>query len=184
MRKILGIVGSPRKKGNTHVLVSSILDGAREAGWETEILFLGDLQIRECDGGHVCWEGKECSKGDDMNGIYPKIIESDAIVFGTPVYWYAPTALLKGFVARLVFFNCPENREKIRGKKAIIAIPFEEENPETASLTVDFFKRCFGYLEMKLTGCMIVPGVTNRGDILRKKEILEKAYQLGRNPML
>jgi len=50
MQKILGIMGSPRKKGNTHILISKILEGAKSEGAEGEILFLGDLTIRECDG--------------------------------------------------------------------------------------------------------------------------------------
>ena len=90
---ILGVVGSPRKRGNTHTLVSRILEGAAAEGAAAETLFLGDLDIRECDGCHICWKGRQCSKKDDMNKIYPKIIQSDIIVFGTPVYWYGPTAL-------------------------------------------------------------------------------------------
>lgn len=53
-----------------------------------------------------------------MNGFYQKIIDSDILVFGTPVYWYAPTAIMKAFIDRFVYFNCPENREKIRGKNS------------------------------------------------------------------
>ncbi len=53
MKKILGVVGSPRRNGNTHILVSRILDGAGKAGARTEILFLDDLHIQECDGCHT-----------------------------------------------------------------------------------------------------------------------------------
>lgn len=178
--RILGVVGSPRKKGNTHMLVSRILDGAQEKGALTEILFLNDLRIRECDGCHVCWKGKKCSKKDDMNKICPKIINSDVIIFGTPVYWYGPTALMKCFVDRFVYFNCPENRAKIRGKSAVIAVPFEEENPATAHLLVQFFKKSLQYLEMNLIGKILVPGVSKRGDILDKNDLLEKGYNLGK----
>jgi multimeric flavodoxin WrbA len=179
-RTILGVVGSPRKKGNTHILVSRILEGATAEGAAAETLFLGDLNIRECDGCHVCWKGRQCSKKDDMNTIYPKIIQSDIIVFGTPVYWYGPTALMKCFMDRLVYFNCPENRAAIKGKAAVIAVPFEEENPRTADLLVKFFKQCLHYLEMKLIGKIIVPGVGSRGDILKKTGSLEEGYELGR----
>jgi multimeric flavodoxin WrbA len=177
---ILGVVGSPRKKGNTHTLVSRILEGAAAGGAATETLFLGDLDIRECDGCHVCWKGRQCSKKDDMNKIYPKIIQSDIIVFGTPVYWYGPTALMKCFIDRFVYFNCPENRAAIKGKSAIIAVPFEEEDPKTADLLVKFFKKSLQYLEMKLIGKILVPGVGSRGDILRKPGSLEEGYELGR----
>jgi multimeric flavodoxin WrbA len=179
-RKVLGVVGSPRRKGNTDILVSTILDGAREEGADTERLFLGDLHIRECDGCHSCWKGRRCSKKDDMNNVYPKLVESDAIIFGTPVYWYGPTALMKCFIDRFVYFNCPENRAKIRGKAAVLAIPFEEDNPGTADLLIEFFEKSLGYLEMKIRGKIIAPGVSARGQILEKKKVLEKGYRLGK----
>jgi multimeric flavodoxin WrbA len=180
MKRILGVVGSPRKKGNTDILVSSILEGAGEAGCDTERLFLGDLHIRECDGCHGCWKGRRCSKQDDMNHVYPKLIESDVIIFGTPVYWYGPTALMKCFIDRFVYFNCPENRPKIRGKSAILAIPFEEDDPGTADLLIRFFEKSLGYLEMKIRGRIIAPGVSARGDILKKEKFLKEGYELGR----
>jgi multimeric flavodoxin WrbA len=180
MTKILGIVGSPRKKGNTHILVSKILEGAEAEGAETDILLLGKLKIRECDGCHACWQGKPCGKKDDMNDVYPMLAESDAIVFGTPVYWYGPTALIKALVDRFVYFNCPENRPQVRGKRAAIAVPFEEENPETADLVAAMFERSLEYLEMNLVGQIIVPGVGEKGDVLEKEESLQAAYELGR----
>jgi multimeric flavodoxin WrbA len=179
MKKILAVMGSPRKKGNTHILISKILEGAKSEKVAGEILFLDDLTIRECDGCHRCWQGKECNKADDMNNLYPRIAESAGIVFGTPVYWYGPTALIKGFLDRLVFFNCPENREKIKNKPAVLAVPFEEENPATADLVKAMFEKSLEYLEMNLIGTIIAPGVTKRGEIIKKQDSLEEAYNLG-----
>ncbi|MGA1790074.1 MAG: flavodoxin family protein [bacterium] len=180
MKKILGVVGSPRRNGNTHILVSRILEGASQAGAEADMIFLGDLNILECDGCHACWEGKGCSKHDDMNQIYPRIIQSDCIVFGTPVYWYGPTALMKCFVDRFVYFNCPENRSSIKGKSAVIAVPFEEKGPETADLVVSFFEKSLQYLQINLVARMIVPGVSLKGEILEKGGRLGEAFEIGR----
>ena len=181
MKRILAVVGSPRRNGNTHILVSKIAEGARTKGAVVDELFLGELTIAECDGCHVCWEGKECSKKDDMQAVYPRIIQSDVIIFGTPVYWYGPTALMKAFIDRFVYFNCPENREKIRGKSAVIAVPFEEEGLETAKGVVEFFQKCLEYMQVKLVGKIIVPGVSAKGEIRQKPERLEEAYELGRS---
>ncbi|HRY30259.1 MAG TPA: flavodoxin family protein, partial [Elusimicrobiota bacterium] len=71
--KILAVVGSPRKNGNTHILVSKLLESASTAGSQAETVFLGDLTLKECDGCHACWKGKPCAKKDDMLGLYPKI---------------------------------------------------------------------------------------------------------------
>ncbi len=180
MKKILGIIGSPRKKGNTDILVNKILEGAEKEGAKTEIIFLNDLKIKECDGCHACWKNRQCSKKDDMNNIYPKIIDSDIIIFGTPVYWYGPTALMKVFIDRFVYFNCPENRLKIKGKGAVIVVPFEEENPDIVTPIITFFDKCLQYLEMNLLGKIIVPGVTLRGEVLKKDNFLKEAFDLGK----
>jgi multimeric flavodoxin WrbA len=179
VKKILGVVGSPRKNGNTDILVSRILDGAKAAGVAVEKIFLADLKIAECDGCHACWKAERCAKDDDMQALYPKIIGSDLIVFGTPVYWYGPTALMTGFIDRFVYFNCPATRAKIRGKSAVLAIPFEEEEPATADPLKMIFGKSLAYLEMKLLGTILAPGVGGRGDILTKPELLEEAHRLG-----
>jgi multimeric flavodoxin WrbA len=184
MKKVLGVVGSPRKEGNTHILVSKILEGAKDAGAGTELILLNDLRIQECDGCHVCWEEQPCCKHDDMNDLYPKIIESDVIVLGTPVYWYGPTALMKGFVDRLVYFNCSGNRVKIRGKSGVIAVPFEDEDLSTANLIKEFFAKCFTYLEIEFAGESIVPGVTLKGEIAEKTVYMQEAFELGRKSVL
>jgi multimeric flavodoxin WrbA len=178
--KVLAVVGSPRKNGNTHILVSKILEGAVSEGARGDIIFLADVAIQECDGCYACWRGKECSKNDDMNSIYAQIIESNAIIFGTPVYWYGPTALMKMFIDRFVYFNCPKHREKIRGKPAVLAVPFEEEDPGAAALLKTFFKKSLQYLEMHLIGTILVPGVSQKGEILEKADRLKEAYDLGR----
>jgi len=181
MKKILGIMGSPRKNGNTHVLISKILESAQtEGGAETKLIFLSGLTINECDGCYSCWKGKKCSKKDDMNDIYPLIINSDVLIFGTPVYWFGPTALMKAFIDRLVYFNCPENRVKIKGKNAVLVVPFEDDDIETASPLLQMFEKSLDYLEVNLIERLIVPGVTKKGEVIEKVEIMNICYELGR----
>lgn len=179
-RRILAVVGSPRRNGNTHILVSKIAEGARSGGAVVDELLLDELAIRECDGCHACWKGKECSKDDDMRAIYQAITQSDVIISGTPVYWYGPTALMKAFIDRFVYFNCPENRQKIKSLSAAIAIPFEEEDLETAKGVVEFFQKSLAYLQIKLLGQIIVPGVGEKGAVRSKPEYLQRACDLGR----
>jgi multimeric flavodoxin WrbA len=179
MKRILAVMGSPRRNGNTHILVSKIIEGAKAGGAVVDELFLGDLTIRECDGCHACWKGKECSKDDDMRAIYQGIIRSDVIIFGTPVYWYGPTALMKAFIDRFVYFNCPQNRQKIKGLSAVLAVPFEEDKLETAGGVVEFFQKSLTYLEVEILGQIIVPGVGEKGAIRSKSEYLQQAFDLG-----
>jgi multimeric flavodoxin WrbA len=180
VKRILGIVGSPRRQGNTEILVGKILEGAEAAGGAAEMVRLRDLKIAECDGCHACWQGRECPKKDDMNGLYPRISDSDVLVLGTPVYWYGPTALMKGFIDRLVYYNCAENRPKITGKQAVVATPFEEEDPAAAGLLIKFFEQCFRYLKVEFAGKILAGGMKEKGQVLERTDCLREAYELGR----
>jgi multimeric flavodoxin WrbA len=179
MTNILAIIGSPRKGGNTDILVSEIAAGAQASGAKVEILRLGDLTIEECNGCHACWHGKPCSKDDDMRAIYAQIAGADVLVFGTPVYWYGPTALMKAFIDRFVYFNCERHRPEIRGKQAVVAVVLEEDNEKTWRPVVEFFDNSLAYLEMKPAGTIVVPGVGAKGAIRDKPERLQEAYRLG-----
>jgi len=179
VRSLLGVVGSPRAGGNTHVLVREVLAGAEERGAAAETILLGQLHIAECDGCHACWDHKPCVKDDDMNRLYPAIAACDALVLGTPVYWYGPTALMKAFLDRFVYFNCPEHRAEVRGKAAAIVVPFEEDRPETADLLLEMLARSLEYLEMRLIGTVVAPGVTRRGEVAQRPDPLRQARELG-----
>jgi multimeric flavodoxin WrbA len=180
VKSILGVVGSPRRGGNTHLMVERLLQGAQQAGARTEVLLLGDLGIRECDGCHACWRGRPCSKDDDMREVYPRIAANDVLVLGTPVYWYGPTALMKAFLDRFVYFNCEAHRPQVRGKAAALVVPFEEEDPQAAALLVEGFSRSLHYLEMRLAGQVLAPGVGGKGEVRRRPLILDEVEALGR----
>jgi multimeric flavodoxin WrbA len=95
-RKVLILNGSPRVKGNTAVLSQRLAAGVRESGSEAEIIYLHGLDIQACDACEGCQTGgKGCVIGDDMQEIYPKLRDSDAIVIASPVYWYSMTAQMK-----------------------------------------------------------------------------------------
>ena len=179
MSRFLGIVGSPRHNGNTHILVNKVLEGAAQAGAEVDTLLLGDRAIRECDGCQLCWKGEHCPKADDMVEIYPRIIAANVLIFGTPVYWYGPTGLMKLFIDRFVFFNCASHRDWIAGKSAVLVVPFEETDLDTARPLVEMFEKSLAYLQMSLAARIIVPGVSARGQVSSKPEVLQEAFNVG-----
>jgi multimeric flavodoxin WrbA len=180
VKKLLAVMGSPRRQGNTHAMVLGVLEGAKTCGAESEIVLLGDLDIAECNGCLACWKTGRCAKKDDMNRLYDLIAESDAVVFGTPVYWYGPTALMKAFLDRFVYFNCPENRGKVKGKDAALVIPFEEDDPHAADLVIALFEKSLAYLEMNLVGTVIAPGLAQKGEVAGNAAVMERTAELGR----
>ena len=99
--KVLGIVGSPRKKGNTDILVEAVLSGANSMGTETEKIYLADYQFKGCTGCEGCSKTYDCVINDGMQEIYNKIEEADALVLGSPTYFYNVTGITKLFLDRL-----------------------------------------------------------------------------------
>ena len=101
---ILGVSGSPRK-GNTECMVTRLLELLAEAGHQTEIVLLRKLTVKTCNGCLACEAGGIERKGtckirDDMQDIYPKLLEADIIILGTPVYFDMLSGMLKNFMDR------------------------------------------------------------------------------------
>jgi multimeric flavodoxin WrbA len=106
--KILGLCGSPRKGGNTEFLVKEALQSARQEGAETELYSLAGKNIAHCQGCRSCSKTAKCKIDDDMQELYTKLLESDGIIFGTPVYFYNMTSLTKAVIDRTFSLNSPE----------------------------------------------------------------------------
>ena len=98
--KILGIVCSPRKEGNTEILVREALKGASEVGGETELITVADKNIAPCDGCDACQENGICKLKDDMQAIYQQLELADGVIFGTPVYFINVSAQAKAVMDR------------------------------------------------------------------------------------
>ena len=108
----MGIVGSPRKGGNTDILVSRVLEGAKSKAAEVEKVHLQDLNIHPCQGAFSCEARKGCVLPDDMQSLYKKLHEADGIVIGTPVYVGNASGMLVNFLDRcrpfISFLDSPE----------------------------------------------------------------------------
>lgn len=179
--KITAFLGSPRKGGNTDILTQRVLDGAKEAGLETEAVALRSLKIHGCTGCDKCWQvdSRACVFKDDMAALYDTIGRSDVLLFATPVYWYAPTAIMKAFIDRFVPFNRPQGRPLIDGKRAVLVTAYEEEGPTAVEPLVAMFELSFRYLGLRLTDKLIVDGVGPKGAVLNKPDALDQAYRIG-----
>ena len=180
--KLAAFLGSPRAKGNSEILAMRVLDGAENAGLETEAVPLRKLRIKPCTGCEKCWQkDRPCVYQDDMTALYETIAASDILLFATPVYWYAPSATMKGFMDRLVIFNRPEGRPLIEGKAAILVSTYEEEGVTAVEPLVRMFELSFEYLGVELIEKILVGGVGPKGAILDKPGVLDEAYEVGRS---
>ncbi|MFX1418114.1 MAG: flavodoxin family protein [Promethearchaeota archaeon] len=173
--RVLGIVGSPRKGGNTEILVDEILSGAEESGALIEKVILNKLNINPCQACNSCYKTGKCMHNDDMTELLIKMEHNDVWVLGTPIYWWGPTAQFKTFLDR---WYCPQHKT-FKGKYVILAIPFEGGHSNYARHTVGLFKDVLDYLSMELLEVVLAPGVGKRGAVREKDDILKKAYNTG-----
>ncbi|HMF34472.1 MAG TPA: flavodoxin family protein [Candidatus Lokiarchaeia archaeon] len=98
--RLLGIVGSPRKGGNTEILVTEALKPAQEAGWDTELFLLSEKHVAPCDACGTCFNTNSCVIDDDMHELYQMLDQADAVIFGSPVYFGNVSAQAKAVMDR------------------------------------------------------------------------------------
>jgi len=132
-------VGSPRRGGNTDVLVDEALATFRELPeekGETEKIYLSSLQINPCQGCFKCKHGdgldSVCVQRDDMTGLYRKMFDADALLWATPVYMWSPTAQMKLFLDRLFPLGDYQKtrwRCALEGKPVGLIIVYAEADP-------------------------------------------------------
>ena len=103
--KAIGIVGSPRKNGNTEIITRYILKEIEGEGIESELIRLAGLDIRPCDDCRACLNGKVCPIDDDLLPVYAKMKEADAIILTSPVSFGSATASLKALMDRTGFIS-------------------------------------------------------------------------------
>ena len=174
--RVLGLVGSPRKGGNTDLLVSKILDGAAASKHLTEKVYLYTLDISPCVDCRSCQKGKlQCAVEDDMQMLYQKLEDADVIIFGTPLYWYGPTGKMKLLLDRLRPFVASR---KLNGKKAIIVVP-SEEGAGACDCLVRMFELSFEYLDIALIDKMLVKAY-EKAEVKKQPETLNCAFEIGK----
>jgi multimeric flavodoxin WrbA len=105
--KIVGILGSARKGGNTEVLLDTALEEARDRGCSTSRIVLRDKTIAPCDGCMGCAKTGECVIKDGMGEVYEGIRESDGVIWATPVYFWSMSGLTKMALDRTFALNFP-----------------------------------------------------------------------------
>ena len=175
--KIIALVGSPRKVGNTDLLVGQLLKGTHNKNHNSEKIYLYDHEILPCLDCRKCKKGYfTCALQDGMQMLYPRLEEADLIVFGTPIYWYGPTAKMKLFIDRLRPFIASR---KLNGKKGIVIAP-SEEGESCCGPMMEMFLMSLSYLGMTFAGNILAKAY-EKGEIRDNEDLMKNAYQLGKS---
>jgi multimeric flavodoxin WrbA len=177
--KAVGIVGSPRKNGNTELLTAHTLKAIAEDGVDTELVRLAGLDIRPCTACLACKKEERCTIDDDLFPVYLKMKQADAIILASPVYYGSASALIKGLMERSAYL-ARWSGEPFRGKVggALVVARRAGQNFTFAQLT--FWFQILGFYIPGSTYWNVAVG-REKGEVLNDEEGLATAWNFGKN---
>lgn len=186
MIEVLAFNGSPRKKGNTEVLINAVAHGVEKAGGGIEIIRLCELTISPCIGCGGCSKKGKCVIEDDMTQLYDKISLAKRIILASPIYFYGITSQAKAFVDRIqalwsrkYLLDEGVGKDQPDRKGYLVSVAATEGGRvfEGAELTASYF---FDAVDTKYSGALLVRGMDKRGEVSKASEELERAEQFGK----
>ncbi len=183
--KVLGIAGSPRRGGNTDLLLDEVMRGAASRGAEVKTIILNDLNIAPCQHCDACLKTGRCKVEDDMQMVYAELMGADRVVLASPVHFMGVTAQAKAMIdrcqslwARKYILKQPPlgNRGERKGLFISVGGTNLTNLFQPAVTTV---KSLFRTLDIVYAGELLFPGVDEKGAITKHPDALKQAYLAG-----
>ena len=175
MGRIIVLVGSVRKGGNTELLARAFADGAGRRH-DVELVSVADCHISPCLGCNRCYsaEGHHCIQQDDMAGLYDRFMKADTVVVASPVYFYGISAQLKALVDRL---HTPMRNEFSIKRLGLILVG-AAALPDLFDPILLQYRMILRFFRLEDIGAVLVRGAKDRGDVL-KGDGIKRAFELG-----
>ena len=181
-RKVVVVLGSPRREGNSAILARHIARGAQAGGAQVQTFFLHEMDIRPCSACEGCHQPDStgCVIDDDMQHIYPEVGQADALVIATPIYWFTMSAQTKTFVDRCYALGSPEGHA-FAGKRVACAMTYGAPDPVNSGCVnaVRTFQDAFRFIGADLVG-MVWASAWKAGEIRQNDKALHEAFDLGK----
>lgn len=186
MKKILAIMGSPRKKKNTDTLLESLLAGIDQEQYQIEKVNLVDLNISHCTGCDYCGSKGHCIIKDDMVQLYEKIDQSQIIILAAPVYFNSLNGLSKNMIDRCqkywsIKYSLGQNYKRGEDRQGIFlatgGAPYGHKQFEGCHPVVDFF---FKAINVDHRGSYYLSN-TDEKPSKERKDIPKELEEIGRN---
>ena len=168
MSRILVLIGSPRKGGNTELLARAFAEGAG-VQHEVELLSVTDYRIHPCIGCNSCYTSEEhrCFQLDGMQLIYEKLKQADTLIIASPVYFYGISAQLKALVDRL---HTPM-RNDFRIRKLGLILVGAADLPDLFDPIILQFRMILRFFRLEDAGTVLVRSAKEKGDVLATEGI-------------
>ena len=186
--KVLGIYGSPRKGGNTDILLDKALEGARSAGAEVTSIYARKLKMSGCLECGGCDKTGKCVVRDDMDAVYPLMQDADVIIMASPIFFYGLSSQIKALIdrtqamwsKRMLEKTSDERKHYDSGKGYLIAV-----GATSGKNLFDGVERVARYfldaLDMSYEGGIFFRKVDAKAAIMENPDALKAAFDLGIN---
>lgn len=177
-KKIVIVSTTPRKNGNSEILATEFMKGAKDAGNDVEMIKVREMDLKFCRGCFACQKTKKCVIKDDFNAKMLKTLcEADVLVFATPVYYYAISGQLKTFIDRMnPLYSVKQKIHDIY----LIATSAENETRTFKGVKEDIKGYIDCYDDKKLKGTLFAGGVNDINEVKSHKNYMKKAYEMGK----
>ncbi len=191
MKKILAIYGSPRRHGNTTLLLNHAVQGAMDAGAQIEKIVLRDLKMSPCLEIYGCKATGRCVIQDDFQKIYDQLLDCQGLMLASPIFFYTVSAHTKILMDRCQSLwvkkywidKIPYGQRQTQRKGLFISVGATKGKRlfEGTLLTLKYF---FDVLDMELWKTLLYRGFDFEGEALTHPECLKEAYEAGKELFL
>ncbi len=187
MKKILAIYGSPRRKGNTTLLLNQAVQGALDTGAQVEKIVLRDLKMSPCLEIYGCKETGRCAIQDDFQKVYDQLLASHGLMLASPIFFYTVSAHTKILMDRCQSLwvkkywidKIPRGQRDPRRKGLFISVGATRGKKvfDGTLLTLRYF---FDVLDTELWKTLLYRELDLEGDVSKHPEYLQEAYEAGK----
>lgn len=187
--KVIGFSGSPRKNGNSDILLETIMTGVNQGKVHSDYYNLTDIDFKGCIGCEKCRKTKICTGLiDGMSLVYPNLLSSKGLVLVSPTHNYNITSWMKAFIDRLYcFYNFENDRPRSwssqlagQNRKAVVAAICEQESNENMGFTLEAMKTPLQALGYEIIGELSVFKIFDKAKVKQDEQAMNKAHQLGK----
>jgi len=186
MKKVLALMGSPRKNKSTDKLLDYLLIGINELDYEIKKIYLKDLSINSCVGCEHCGRTSNCVFNDDMNEVYDGFDNSDIVILAAPIYFNSINGLSKNIVDRCqrywsMKYILGENYKRNQERKGIFlsvgGAPYTHNQFDASIPIIDFF---FKAINVEYLGNYFLSN-TDKSLIDDNLEVQAELYKIGKD---
>jgi multimeric flavodoxin WrbA len=184
---VVGLYGSPRKGGNSDLILDSALEGAQQQGADVKRIYVRDLHMSGCVECGGCEKTGKCVIQDDMQDVYPLLDDADIIILSSPIFFYGLSSQVKALIDRAQAIwsrkrlqEKGSERQGTRGRDSLLAVAATrgEKLFQGAQMVAKYF---FDALSMDFGGDLSFHGLEEKGAARQHPNALSKAYDLGMN---